>query len=277
MAPKTKTPEESTELAAQTQGFVVSEVDESQYEANFAFKADEQATAFLKQAQPLSPEIDKTTDKYIKGLEAGGLFITGVNKVYNEGCYIIPTYMKKEHILWKPNNGGFDSIQNWSEEVQAQLLRDGSKDFMPDGRQVETSLTYYVLVVDPENPNQLPTPAILKCSSTKFTVAKKLNTLLNSVQFENKTLSGGLAAIYRFLVSVSSVSQVSADNKRFFNFNFKLEKSHPYLNDKGLIGVDPILKMAKNFADLASASKIVVDHNADKAGSNDVQNGPEIC
>ena len=41
--------------------FVAEEVDESQYIANFDFKADEQAMSFLKQAQAMSPELNAAT------------------------------------------------------------------------------------------------------------------------------------------------------------------------------------------------------------------------
>jgi hypothetical protein len=273
----TKKKDESTELVAEVQSFAVADIDESQYAANFAFEANEKAMSFLKQAQAMSPELDKTNTAYVKGLEMGGLFVTGADKVYNEGCYIVPCYMKHEHIFWKKDNGGFDGKAPWIQEVQDQLLRDGSKNFLPDGRQVEDALTYYLLVIDPENPNQLPTPAILKCASTKVTIAKKLNTLLNTAQFENKLPNGTLPAIYRFLISITSVSQTNAQQQKFYNINFARAKEHAYLNQKGLIAVPAILDLAKNLADLASADGVNVDYNADKDVQNTQSADAGIC
>lgn len=245
--------------------FVAEEIDESQYIANFDFKADEQAMAFLKQAQAMSPELNAARPEYIDGLKQGGFFVSGVNKVFNEGCYIIPCYMIHEHIFWKANQGGFDSKAPYSEEVQKQLIRDESKNFLPDGRQVENALTYFVLVVDPANPNQLPVPAMLKCASTKFTAAKKFNTLLNSAQFKAATELGFKPPVYRFLASISSVAQTNTQNQTFFNLDFKMTTAHPYLNKNGMVAVKTILDMAKQLAEMAAANQLNVDYNADRA------------
>lgn len=247
--------------------FVAEEIDESQYIANFDFKADEQAMAFLKQAQAMSPELNAARPEYIDGLKQGGFFVSGVNKIFNEGCFIIPCYMIHEHIFWKANQGGFDSKAPYSEEIQKQLIRDESKNFLPDGRQVENALTYFVLVVDPQNPNQLPVPAMLKCASTKFTAAKKFNTLLNSAQFKATTELGFKPPVYRFLASISSVAQTNTQNQTFFNLDFKMTTAHPYLNKNGMVAVKTILDMAKQLAEMAAANQLNVDYNADRATS----------
>ena len=247
--------------------FVAEDIDDSQYIANFDFKADEQAMAFLKQAQAMSPELNSARPEYIDGLKQGGFFVSGVNKVFNEGCFIIPCYMLHEHIFWKPNQGGFDSKMPYSEEVQKQLIRDESKNFLPDGRQVENALTYFVLVVDPENPNQLPIPAMLKCASTKFTAAKKFNTILNAAQFRAATELGFKPPVYRFLASVSSAAQTNSQNQTFFNLDFKLTTAHPYLNKRGMIAVKTILDMAKQLAEMAAANQLNVDYDVDKAST----------
>lgn len=264
-----KAEEKSTDLVAQDQTtalqFVAEEIDESQYIANFEFKADEQAIAFLKQAQAMSPELNAACPEYIDGLKQGGFFVSGINKVFNEGCFIIPCYMIHEHIFWKPNQGGFDCKQPYSEAIQQQLIRDESKNFMPDGRQVENALTYFVLVVDPQEPNALPVPAMLKCSSTKFTAAKKYNTLLNAAQFNAATKLGFKPAVYRFLSSISSVAQTNAQKQTFFNLDFKMTTAHPYLNANGMIAVKPILDIAKSLAEMAAANQLNIDYNADKA------------
>lgn len=263
-----KTEETSTAVVEQTTGamtLVAEEIDESQYISNFEFKADEQAIAFLKQAQAMSPELNAACPEYIDGLKQGGFFVSGINKVFNEGCFIIPCYMLHEHIFWKPNQGGFDCKQPYSEEIQSQLIRDESKNFLPDGRQVENALTYFVLVVDPNEPNMLPVPAMLKCSSTKFTAAKKFNTLLNAAQFNAATKLGFKPPIYRFLASLYSVAQTNANKQTFFNIDFKITTAHPYLNSKGMIAVKAILDLAKQFAESAAANDIKVDYNTDKS------------
>ena len=263
-----KTEETSTAVVEQTAGamtLVAEEIDESQYISNFEFKADEQAIAFLKQAQAMSPELNAACPEYIDGLKQGGFFVSGINKVFNDGCFIIPCYMLHEHIFWKPNQGGFDCKQPYSEEIQSQLIRDESKNFLPDGRQVENALTYFVLVVDPNEPNALPVPAMLKCSSTKFTAAKKFNTLLNAAQFNAATRLGFKPPIYRFLASLYSVAQTNANKQTFFNIDFKITTAHPYLNSKGMIAVKAILDLAKQFAESAAANDIKVDYNSDKS------------
>ena len=172
--------------------------------------------------------------------------------------------MLHEHIFWKPNQGGFDCKQPYSEEIQSQLIRDESKNFLPDGRQVENALTDFVLVVDPNEPNALPVPAMLKCSSTKFTSAKKFNTLLNAAQFNATTKLGFKPPIYRFLASICSVAQTNANKQTFFNMDFKITTAHPYLNANGMIAVKAILDLAKQFSESAAANDIKVDYNNDK-------------
>lgn len=268
-----KSEEKSTAVVEQTtsaMSLVAEEIDESQYVSNFEFKADEQAIAFLKQAQAMSPELNAACPEYIDGLKQGGFFISGINKVFNDGCFIIPCYMFHEHIFWKPNQGGFDCKQPYSEEIQSQLIRDESKNFLPDGRQVENALTYFVLVVDPNEPNALPVPAMLKCSSTKFTSAKKFNTLLNAAQFNAATKLGFKPPIYRFLASVCSVAQTNANKQTFFNMDFKITTAHPYLNANGMIAVKAILDLAKQFSESAAANAIKVDYNNDKMAAEAV-------
>ena len=245
--------------------FVAEEIDESQYIANFDFKADEQAMSFLKQAQAMSPELNAATPEYIDGLKQGGLFVSGVNKVLNDGCYIIPCYMVHEHLTWLPNNGGLIDKRPYSDEYQKSLIKDGSKNLTPEGNEVENALTYYVLVVDPAEPNTLPIPAMLKCSSTKFTAAKKFNTLLNAAQFKATTELGFKPPVYRFLASISSVAQTNSQKQTFFNLDFKMTTAHPYLNKRGMVAVKPILEMAKNLAEMAAANLVNVDYSADKA------------
>lgn len=262
-----KSEEKSTAVVEQTtsaMSLVAEEIDESQYVSNFEFKADEQAIAFLKQAQAIAPELNAACPEYIDGLKQGGFFVSGINKVFNDGCFIIPCYMIHEHIFWKPNQGGFDCKQPYSEEIQSQLIRDESKNFLPDGRQVENALTYFVLVVDPNEPNALPVPAMLKCSSTKFTSAKKFNTLLNAAQFNAATKLGFKPPIYRFLASVCSVAQTNANKQTFFNMDFKITTAHPYLNANGMIAVKAILDLAKQFSESAAANAIKVDYNNDR-------------
>lgn len=262
-----KSEEKSTAVVEQTtsaMSLVAEEIDESQYVSNFEFKADEQAIAFLKQAQAMSPELNAACPEYIDGLKQGGFFVSGINKVFNDGCFIIPCYMLHEHIFWKPNQGGFDCKQPYSEEIQSQLIRDESKNFLPDGRQVENALTYFVLVVDPNEPNALPVPAMLKCSSTKFTSAKKFNTLLNAAQFNAATKLGFKPPIYRFLASICSVAQTNANKQTFFNMDFKITTAHPYLNSNGMIAVKAILDLAKQFSESAAANDIKVDYNNDR-------------
>lgn len=262
-----KSEEKSTAIVEQTTSamtLVAEEIDESQYVSNFEFKADEQAIAFLKQAQAMSPELNAACPEYIDGLKQGGFFVSGINKVFNDGCFIIPCYMLHEHIFWKANQGGFDCKQPYSEEIQSQLIRDESKNFLPDGRQVENALTYFVLVVDPNEPNALPVPAMLKCSSTKFTSAKKFNTLLNAAQFNAATKLGFKPPIYRFLASICSVAQTNANKQTFFNMDFKITTAHPYLNSNGMIAVKAILDLAKQFSESAAANDIKVDYNNDR-------------
>ena len=251
-------------------GFVAEDIDESQYVANFDFKADEQAIAFLKQAQAMSAELNPTRPEYIEGLKQGGFFISGINKVFNEGCFIIPCYMSHEHITWLPNNGGLVGKQPYSEEYQKTLIKDGSKNLTPEGNEVENALSYYVLVVDPANPNELPVPAMLKCASTKFTAAKKFNTLLNSAQFNAATKLGFKPPVYRFLASIASVAQTNSQKQTFFNIDFKMTTAHPYLNKNGMIAVKVILDMAKQLAEMAAANQLNVDYNADKTVSENI-------
>lgn len=43
--------------------------------------------------------------------------------------------------------------------------------------------------------------------------------------------------------------------------------AHPYLNQRGMVAVKPILEMAKNLAEMAAANLVNVDYSADKVST----------
>jgi len=129
---------------------------------------DSFAIPFLSVLQDLSPQVKKTEPEYIKGAEAGMLFNSVTQQVYDgdTGITIVPCYYKRTFINWKlrSDGGGFLGEYPPTHPVVSQTTRTDKGDILPNGTMLVDTRVHYVLILGGEAGPQM---AVLSLSSTQ--------------------------------------------------------------------------------------------------------------
>lgn len=162
----------------------------------------------LQIIQALSPQKKKTHAKYIQGAEEGNIFNTATDEVFAGDIYIVPTYFRKEYLIWTQersadSNGFRGSYPTELEAVQAMKE-------LEDGHECEIADTHqqFVLIIDPTT--KTVQEAVISMAKSQIKVSKRLNTQIR--------MAGGdrFAHVFKF----SAVDDKS-DKGEFYNWGFK--------------------------------------------------------
>lgn len=128
--------------------------------------------------QQLSPQLDKTKEQFIRGLEQGQLFNSLTGQIYGEETTVIPLFFFKNYIHFKPikDGGGVVSQYSTKEQVPPALLEWGQGDKAGTPPRV-TEFKNRMCMVDAGDGNWQPIVVSFKSTGMKF--AKKWNSLIN--------------------------------------------------------------------------------------------------
>ena len=71
-------------------------------------RTEDMAVPFLRILAQLSPQVNKREGAYVEGAEAGMIFNTVSNKVYDgeKGVQVIPCYYNRRFVEWAPREKG---------------------------------------------------------------------------------------------------------------------------------------------------------------------------
>ena len=133
--------------------------------------------------QSLSPQVQKTDDKFIEGAEAGNLLDTVRLETISgeEGVLIIPISYRTTYIEWKTrkNGGGFVADHGNDRSVLKSCQRNEETGAMinSDGNQIVQTAEYYAFKVDPETGDA--SPLVLSMSGSQIKHSRRLNTMIN--------------------------------------------------------------------------------------------------
>lgn len=110
---------------------------------------------YLRILAQLSPQVNKRDGAYVQGAEAGMIYNTVENTVFNgeEGVNVIPCYYRRVLVEWKPREkgGGFVATYGIKDPVFDTTYRnDSGKDVLPNGNILETTAEFYVLLLTPD-------------------------------------------------------------------------------------------------------------------------------
>lgn len=143
------------------------------------------AIPFLAVIQKTSPQVDKDSDMYIKGVEAGDLLLTSSNEVFKDedGVDIVFCGYRRVFLRWAPidEGGGFKG-EIPVEEVavlrsKGKLVEEEGRLFADNGDIVADTRIHYVMVVRPDGTF---TPAVMSLKSTQIKKSKLLMTQIQS-------------------------------------------------------------------------------------------------
>jgi hypothetical protein len=139
------------------------EADANQGAQNIA--QDDLALPFLKVLGQLSPEINKTHSKFIKGAEAGMILNSVSGELFNgeEGIEVLPVFYKRQYVEWADrgaSTGAPVAIHEADSDIISQTTRDKSyKDRLPNGNYLEnTKWNSMMMGIKMQGKNGLFTP-----------------------------------------------------------------------------------------------------------------------
>lgn len=143
------------------------------------------AIPFLAVIQKTSPQVDKDTDQYIKGVEAGDLLLTSSNEVFKDedGVDVVFCGYRRVFLRWAPldEGGGFKG-EIPVEEVavmrsKGKVIEQDGRLFADNGDIIADTRIHYVLVVREDGTF---TPAVMSLKSTQIKKSKMLMTQIQS-------------------------------------------------------------------------------------------------
>ena len=165
--------------------------------------ADDVTFPRICQIQDLSTEHKKKEATYIDGAEPGMLFNNLTRELYGESVDFIPSFFRKEYLLWKirKKGGGLNGV--FVEELEAETTRLALDN--PDDFEVVDTANMFGRVV---NADGSTVECVLSMSKSKMKASRQLNSLIR--------LNGGdsFSRVYR----ISCVDD-SSDSGDFYNFS----------------------------------------------------------
>ena len=158
------------------------------------------ALPFLRILGQLSPQVNKRDSKYINGAEAGMIYNTVTNQLYNgeDGIDVIPCYYKREYVEWQDRGEGAGApvaIHSASSSIIQETTRDSmGKDRLKNGNYLENTASYFVIV---SKDNGAET-ALITMKSTQLKVSKNWNSMTNGIKLQGKN---GLFCSINYLIT----------------------------------------------------------------------------
>jgi hypothetical protein len=113
--------------------------------------AEDLAIPFLRILAQLSPQVNKRDGAYVDGAEAGMIFNTVSNEVYDgeQGISVVPCYFNRRFIEWQPraSGGGFVSSHSPDDAiVKTTTKNDRGEDILPNGNLLTNTAQFFVIM-----------------------------------------------------------------------------------------------------------------------------------
>ncbi len=167
---------------------------------------------FIKLAQDLTPEVKKSKDVYIEGLEPGMFFNTATKEILGDKFQFVVLKFERIYIEWLPDRGGF--VGYHSPENAEKLATDKTfgKWTMANGNALQEYYTYFGIVIGHEKEG----PVVLSLTSSAIKQAKNLNRLMSTHIMDN-----GQRALPYYLVWDTEALHMEKDGNDWFVPTFK--------------------------------------------------------
>jgi hypothetical protein len=146
------------------------------------------AIPYLRILAQLSPQVNKRDGAYVQGAEAGMIYNTVENAVYDgeEGVMVIPCYYRRVYVEWKPREqgGGYVATYNAEDPIVKKTYKDNKgKDILQNGNILENTAEFFVLMVDQEGGIKR---CLLTMTSTQLKKARKWLTQIQTTMGKGK-------------------------------------------------------------------------------------------
>ena len=219
------------------------------------------ALPFIRILGQLSPQVNKRDAKYVQGAEAGMIYNSVTNQLYDgeKGINVIPCYYKREYVEWQDRGEGAGApvaVHSASSSIISETTRDSiNKDRLKNGNYLENTASYFVVVTKDDGAET----ALITMKSTQLKVSKTWNSMMNGLKIQG---SKGLFTppIYSHIYNMKTVQQ---SNDKGTWFGWSVSKVGP-VKDKGLY------EQAKGFADSVRGGEVQAKHVKDEKSEENV-------
>ena len=201
------------------------------------------ALPFLKVLGQLSPEVNKSHGKYVKGAEPGKIINTVSNELY-DSIDVLPVFYKRQYIEWQDrgtSTGAPVAIHEADSDIVSTTTRDKSyKDRLPNGNYLENTANHFVILL-----GKSPTTALISMKATQLKVSRKWNSMMLGIKMQGKN---GMFTppTYSHIYNLKTV-QMSNDKGTWFGWD--VSKVGP-VSDKGVYDI------AKTFAERVGKGEV---------------------
>lgn len=221
---------------------------------------EDAALPFLTVLQDLSPQTKKREAEYVDGAEAGMIFNTVTQCLWDGevGVLLLPVYFRQSYTLWNPRNkgGGFagEVQKEDAEAVFKTAVRNetNGKDVLPNGLEFVRSGQHFCLVVNPENGEY--SEVILNLSATQLKKSKRWNALQLALKVDVPNQPGKKFNPAPFYMAYRTTTAPESNDKgSWYGINFAYEK--PILEYPN--GAE-VYRAARAFRELILSGKVKV-------------------
>ena len=219
------------------------------------------ALPFIRILGQLSPQVNKRDAKYVQGAEAGMIYNSVTNQLYDgeKGINVVPCYYKREYVEWQDRGEGAGApvaVHSASSSIISETTRDSiNKDRLKNGNYLENTASYFVVITKDDGAET----ALITMKSTQLKVSKTWNSMMNGLKIQG---SKGLFTppIYSHIYNMKTVQQ---SNDKGTWFGWSVSKVGP-VKDKGLY------EQAKGFADSVRGGEVQAKHVKDEKSEENV-------
>lgn len=229
--------------------------------------AQDLAIPYLRILAQLSPQVNKRDGAYVQGAEAGMIYNTVENVVYDgeEGIRVVPCYYRRVLVEWKPREqgGGYVATYHIEDKIGKTTFKDSKgKDILPNGNILENTAEFYVLLLDDEG-------GIKRCLITMTsTQLKKARTWVTQIQTTFGKGSDGRMFVMPMMSHIYKLSTVEERNDKGSWFGWTISRERVFVLEDETDSA--IFHMAKDFSKSIRAGEVKVKQERD----DDAPSGP---
>lgn len=184
---------------------------------------------FLMILQATSPELKKTSQKYIAGAAAGDVINTLTREIVHtqggEPITVIPCVFERLYVEWKPRDAGGGLVRSHRDAgILTECKRnEKNQDILPNGNVVVNTCYFFLQRLSEKAPER----AVISMASTQ---GKKARAWLN-LAMSCRSNTGGVLPFFSHTYLLSTVPEQNAQGEWF---GWKIERMSP-VTDRSLI------------------------------------------
>ena len=214
------------------------------------------AIPFIRILAQLSPQVNKRDGAYVEGAEAGHIYNTVQNEVYDgtQGISVIPCYYSRKYVEWTPREKGGGYIQSYATTdpiVKTAVKNELGQDILPDsGNLLSNTSHFFVLHL---HKTLGPQRGLITMTSTQLKKGRKW--LTQAQQFTAKKQNGSIMQL-PLMSQVYTLKTVEEKNDKgnWFGWDISHERQIDLSNDSE----QKIFEMGVQFAKSIAKGEVEV-------------------